>query len=439
MLLHAFYEAAHAPWLSLFGFAITFVVALAQFVVGCMALSLRFYVEVVFAVADNEGWSTDLPFGYCPLNTTSAVLAGKLEAMTKNEKAMTENLDLAAIALWGALTLLNLHYVWKKTTPVPVWPEDRKPNSFDAEVQLVPRPRANSCVRRSASTADMYAGDMARWKIAVGLGFLAVLNLIVDALMYICQSDHCFLNRTDGGGWKAWLVFRLLCCSTSAWTQGMFQCELMSDMSRCKLAIVRLKEVWAEHNAEGHSWIDCRTSLETCRTSVQDIAKVRCFPLSLNIAIHGAVIGICAAQIVLNWFFYNHRTVDNQVMGYAVLGLIYAWQLFIFLPRLCSINDHADELIELVMTTFEPPTTFNLHDLKGLAETCPVSFPVMGYRLSTAKISGALVAVMASILGLGLTTAKLLITDSGMKHASVSYSSDFSCTLHCSNGTVVQF
>lgn len=429
MLLHNFYEAARAPWLSLFGCAITLIVALAQFVVGCMALSLRFYVDVVFAVANHTNWPTDIPFGYCPPEN--------YKVMTENEKAMTENLDLAAIALWGALTLLNLHFVWKKPTPVPVWPEDRKPNSFDAEVQLVPRPRVSPCVRRSESTADMYAGDMARWKIAVGLGFLAVLNLIVDALMY--KSDHCFLNKTDGGRWKAWLVFRLLCCSTSAWTQGMFQCELMRDMSRCKFAVVRLKEVWAEHNEEGHSWIDCRTSLETCRTSVQDIAKTRSFPLSLNIAIHGAVIGICAAQIVLNWFFYDHRTVDRQVTGYAGLGLIYALQLFIFLPRLCSINDHADELVEVVMTTFDPPTTFHLHDLRGLAETCPVSFPVMGYRLSTAKISGALVAVMASILGLGLTNAKQLITDSGMKHASVVYSSDFNCTLTCSNGTVVQF
>lgn len=406
--------------------------ALAQFVVGCLALSVRAYVDVVFAVANHSNWPTNISFGYCDLTQDM-----KDMGLTENEKAMTENLDLAAIALWGALTLLNLYFVWKSPAPVPVWPEDRQPNSFGAEVHLAPRPCASLCVRRSESTADMYAGDMGRWTIALWLGFWAVMNLIVDYLMYTCVSDHCFLNKTDGGGFKAWLVFRLLCCSTSAWTQGLFQCELMSDMSRCKFAIVRLKDTWQEHNNEGHSWIDCRTSLETCRTSVQDIAKVRCFPLSLNIAIHGAVIGICAAQIVLNWFFYNHRKVDHQVMGYAFLGLIYALQLFIFLPRLCSINDHADELVKLVMTTFEPPTAFHLHDLKGLAETCPVSFPVMGYRLSTAKIRGALVAVMASILGLGLTTAKQLITDSGMKHASVSYSSDFNCTLTCSNGRVV--
>jgi len=166
--------------------------------------------------------------------------------------------------------------------------------------------------------------------------------------------------------------------------------------------------------------------LMTRREYVKKMADHWFVPLSVNIMIHGVVVGICAAQIVLRIFFFNSRNFHNSsnslnlqkghfddppgVFWYASLGIIYILQLCVFLPQLCSINTHADELIELVMEELEPYVGLQLSDLKNLAEVCPVSFPVMCFRLSTAKVSSALAAAMVSLIGLGVSVGKQHLT-----------------------------
>jgi hypothetical protein len=279
--------------------------------------------------------------------------------------------------------------------------------------------------RRFVTTiADSHSGD-ASWKttagrkIVIGLSILAFLRLWLE---YIFQRDRCVVKVMPK---LLSIYFNLLACVCSTLTLGKFLCELLDDMSKCNNAIVRLKTAWWDANFHGHCWNVYCCSLGKCRRYVKVWADSRFWPLACNILVHIVVVGICAAQIVIRWSFY-HQTILNKskegaaprwiddphgVFWYAGIAIIYTLQLYVFLPTLCSINDHADEIVQLVMQ-LNPPKDFSLTDLVQLARILPVSFPVIYLRLSTAKITGALFAAMASILGLGMTCAKQWIARS---------------------------
>lgn len=250
----------------------------------------------------------------------------------------------------------------------------------------------------------------------------------------ISEKKPCLLGLDDDSGNEMLAAFQVMCVVCSALTQGVFQFELMRTLTLCYNAIERLEKKWQELNDREEHLDKYRHCLAKCRTYVKDLADHWFWPLTVNLVIHAALVSICAVQILLRWFYYHQRLAmtkgttttrspkptDEPIQGiddpwgvlwYAGLAILATVQVLVFLPRLCSINDRADELGQYVMENkkFKRHSTFSLAELVLLAEKCPVSFPILCFRLSTTKVFAALVAAMLSMLGLGVSSLKRFV------------------------------
>lgn len=269
---------------------------------------------------------------------------------------------------------------------------------------------------------------MWRWIIVVVLSAVATCHVALDYHMYFGQEKRCVLGFDSPAPWKLNLMaaFQLVCVVCSNMTQGCFQFELMRTLTLCEMKIEDLMRKWDAANARpdpleayrDRPLDEYRDRLLSCRRYVKALADHWFWLLAVNVVIHCVWVCTCALQILLRLFFYNQRNATSDTtkagwiddphgaMWYAFLACLDTVQLLVFLPRLCSINDRADKLGQHVVETFKQHSAFSWAELDFLIKTCPVSFPILGVRLSWAQVSAALVAAMLSMLGLGLTTAQ---------------------------------
>lgn len=270
--------------------------------------------------------------------------------------------------------------------------------------------------------------EKTRCKVMALFGLVAVCHVALDAYMYFVKG-RCILGLDDDMR-MVLVVFQLVCVVNDAFTYCAFQLEAIHTLTSCYQAIKRLNKHWKYANVVDQREKPLekyRKALQDCRTWVKEEEEDSYYPLTTTLVIQLMFMFICVLQIWLRWYSYNSRTAiqPNKTLGneddegwiddplgvvwYAILAVLRPVQLWPFVRSLCSINDEADKLGQVVMEEFRRPSEFSLLELVALSERCPVSFHIMGFRLSKAKISAALVTAGISILTLGMTSLKQVV------------------------------
>lgn len=428
------------PPLELWVMLIPTLAALGQIFLGLGVVLIRLFGH---RLQYHFGWAVWLS-ALCPVCPVSPE--------NEQEEAWSENLDFCMTFLTGMLSLCIIRSFLYRHTPTPThagsgtkrtWEVNsstwRMPRhccqewapeeSFVGGRQMTRQQPPQQPLQRLPGVGNNCSETKSRWIIVVVLSAVATVHVALDAHMYFGhekghENEHRCVLGFDAP-WKSSLAaaLQLVCVVCSNLTQGCFQIELMRTLTLCEMKIDDLKSKWDAANDRDRPLDEYRDRpldeyrdrLVSCRRYVKALADHWFWLLAANVVIHCFWVFFCALQILLRLFFYNQREdkttsgwIDDPhgAMWYAVLACLDTVQLLLYLPRLCSINDSADGLGQHVVERFKQHSAFSWAELDFLIKTCPVSFPILGVRLSWAQVSAALVAAILSMLGLGLTTAE---------------------------------